>query len=187
MKKLLLLFVSVYLCTSCSNNDEINLPDISESEITGQWELIDLTSSAKSSGLIRGQSVDLELSSYGKNYDFTYDFTNNPNRVTATGSYTLLSTIKILGQEETNETTVTPIDLGSEGEWSLTNNSLTIVWDNSSPEVIVLTDEVQIIEFDGTTMKLKVNLDEDSADKEIQGVKIKVKVNFTTNFTLKRK
>ncbi|CAL2063146.1 hypothetical protein [Tenacibaculum sp. 190524A05c] len=183
MKKLLLLFVSMSLFVSCSDDNGETLVDVDASEIVGKWDLIDFKSDGKTNTDAFGQSIESEYTSFGKDFDFEVDFADNPKTATGTGSYTTVITTKILGQSQTQEVPTASANGLESATWSVNGGILTITPTNS--DTPNLASDAKIIEFDGETMKLKFDINE-TVEEEQQGIKVTIKVNATAYLTLKK-
>lgn len=172
MKKVSVLLLSVmFLFTSCSSDDDNSQIDLSV-DITGQWDLTEVESEGDSTVTYEGQTVTVTLSGFGKDYDAQVLFTENPNQVSATGTYTMVLTTTFLGITQTDEY---PIEFSNEfesGNWSLEGNQMLITdittGETQAAEILVLQQNKMVLLLEMTTM--------------IEGVE----ANLTSEMTLER-
>ncbi|CAL2086959.1 Lipocalin-like domain-containing protein [Tenacibaculum sp. 190524A05c] len=183
MKKLLLLFVSMSLFVSCSDDNGETLVDVDASEIVGKWDLIELTANGKSTNETLGQSVETEFSTLGKDFDFEVEFTNNPQNVTGTGSYNSVVTYTALGQTTTEVIPTTTANGLEDATWDVNGGILKIT--PSIQTALNLASDAKIIEFDGEKMRLKFDINQ-SAEGEEQGISFKISATGTAYLTLKK-
>lgn len=184
MKKVFLLFISFSILVSCSDDTQETLIDVAASEIIGEWELIEFTSEGTSKTKTLGQTVDTEYSVYGKDFDFDVVFTDNPKNVTGTGSYNSVATYTILGETTTEVIPTNTANGLEDGTWSVNEGILKIT--PSIQTSLNVYSDAKIIEFDGDTMRLKLNINQ-SAKGEEQGIAFEISSIGTAYIGLKRK
>jgi hypothetical protein len=156
MKKICVLIVGVFfIFTACSSDDDNNQVDLSV-DITGQWELTEMESEGESTVTYEGQIITVNLSGFGKDFDAQIQFTENPNEVIPTGTFTLVLTATFLGFSETDEY---PVDLSSElqtGTWSIVGNQLIITdpvtAESQSAQFLVLQQNKMVLLVEMTTI-----------------------------------
>ncbi|OSY89420.1 hypothetical protein WH52_01945 [Tenacibaculum holothuriorum] len=177
MKKLFyLLFVAV-LAVSCSNNEnEVFTPiDIPEADLVGTWDVTAFNSDGEIAGSAAGQTIAGSYNSYGKNFDFKYVFTDSPKKVTASGSFTTVATVKVNGQSQTTEQPTSLVEGLGNGDWKEDNGVITITSNGVS-------DKAYVKSYENGVLVLKIDLNQ-SVDQ--QGVDFKIKGDLF--ITLKKK
>lgn len=125
MKKLFFTLTILFFI-SCSDNEE-NI-DATTSDFVGTWNLttFDIDSSTKVS--YSGFSYTLDSKTFGKDFDFTFTFSETPNEYTTNGEYTLVTEYNdpYSGETESYEYPVTALESFSSGSWSIVDNKLII-------------------------------------------------------------
>jgi len=150
MKRNLILFLAVLATlTSCTNNDNPNNVNLSESDIAGVWNVTDILQEGTATTTIFGEEIVSTFTNSGRDYNFTYDFQTDPNTITADGSYISTISITVDGQTQTEEVFVTTVDGFSAGSWSLNGNILTVTANGE-------TNDAAISEYDGNRMVIRV-------------------------------
>ncbi len=185
MKKLLFTIVTIsVLFISCTNNDEENITNTAEeNSIAGKWSLIDFKSEGTTTNTANGFSASTNFSAIGKDYNFTFDFQNNPNEVEASGSYTSVITQDLAGQSITQEIPTNSVEGLNSGTWSVVNGKLRIVSENTNQETVVT--EGEIISLEDQIMKLKFVVDE-RIEQTIQGIQSVIEVKTDVYLTLEQ-
>ncbi|MBL4604802.1 MAG: hypothetical protein JKY02_03820 [Flavobacteriaceae bacterium] len=174
MKNKILLFIAVITCLySCTNNDPSPI-SVSESDVVGTWNVIDYNFEGNATTILGGITSSFEVINTGKDYNFIFEFTNNPNTVMATGTYTSVNTITVLGQTSTTETPVSSIDGFNSGTWSVNGSQITF----SANGVTTLAT---ISEFTGNLMTITSSVEQSQV---IQG--IQVTITGEVSLTLQR-
>lgn len=154
--KILLLLAIVTFITACESNDNDNV-NITSADLIGTWNLKSQTIEDGSISMTNnGQNLSINYSAISKNIDFTFSFSENPNKLNLQGSYTFVTTASLFGQTEVEEqeinTDLSPI---SSVDWSLTGgNTITITENGELPAIL------NIEEFSANYMKLKGEIDE---------------------------
>ncbi|MFY0631203.1 MAG: lipocalin family protein [Flavobacteriaceae bacterium] len=162
MKIKLLLFVAVIAClSSCTNNDTSPI-NVSESDILGTWNVIDSEVEGTATITVGGITSSVSMVNTGRDYDFTFEFANNPNTVMALGTYTSVNTITVDGQTSVQEIPVSSIDGFDSGTWSVNGDQLTITANGR-------TSVATIAEFTGNLMVITTAVEE---TQNFQGVSV---------------
>lgn len=156
MKKICGLLLGVFFVfASCSSDDDNNQVDLSV-DITGQWELTGMEGEGESTVTYEGQTVTVNLSGFGKDFDAQIQFTDDPNEVIPTGTFTLVLTATFFGISETEEY---PINISNElqtGTWSIVGNQLIITdpvtAESQSAQFLVLQQNKMVLLVEMTTI-----------------------------------
>ncbi|MDY0779404.1 hypothetical protein [Tenacibaculum sp. IB213877] len=168
MKKLFYIFALTFLFISCSDESE-NIVDVSESEIAGVWDLTDFDLDVKTTYVFQGQSIVSETTAYGKDYDFSFTFNQNPNEIFNEGTFTIVTTTTTTaGETQTIESPATVIDGFNSGSWRIENGKLI----TESTEN--MTSEIIIESYSENKLVLKSPTNEELTE---QGVSVKIKGN----------
>ena len=161
MKFLQLSFITLFslFVFSCSDDDSrapIELPvNVVESDLVGNWVMQRfLVADAVVDLEISGQTIPTVFSIEGTNYDFTAIFTENPNKVTAEGTFDANTTSTINGVEQNREFKFDAEQLiAPDSDWSIEEGNL----------IIEGSGKAEIVEFTGTTLKYQTDI----ADSEL--------------------
>jgi hypothetical protein len=141
-----------------SNEDSIDNSNqtITSADLLGTWNLTKQTMEEGSSTVTSdGETYIASFSSLAKNINYTFTFAENPNKINFQGTYTLVTSTSIMGQNMVEEKEIdTSIDLIEPLGWSLINNSLTIVENVELPEGMIIE------EFTSNSIKLKGQIEE---------------------------
>ena len=152
MKKIsLILFLAVSaLFVSCEkDSDEPQSVAVGQESILGTWQVTGyLIEDGKTTTEVAGQSVSLDYTSYGKDYDMTVTFNSNPQTVVSNGSYTVVVSTTFLGQTETQELPANSAFAAS--EWALDGSDMIFIADEIETPVVVteLTDTKMVMVMD---------------------------------------
>ncbi|AZJ31815.1 Lipocalin-like domain-containing protein [Tenacibaculum mesophilum] len=167
MKKILFVFSISFLLFSCSDSND--LVEISNEDLIGKWNLIDLTSNVTNKFSYQGNTVNSTTAVYGKNYNFSMTFSENPNEYSTEGSLTLVTKTNTNGEVDTQETESSSImDLES-GEWEIKGNKLITKSNGVSSEMIIDS-------YTENKLVLKQKINE---TQTVQGVGVKIVGNAT--------
>ena len=153
--KILLLITIVSFLIACESNDNSNL-NITSADVIGTWNLSEQTIEDGSIN-ITSQGVDISatFSGFAKDINFTYSFSETPNKLSLQGKYTFTTNVSFLGQNEIEEqeidTDLFPIPAIS---WSLNGNSIIISENGELPTVM------NVEEFSANYLKLKGEINE---------------------------
>lgn len=154
MKKLsTLLLAFVLVLTSCSedNDDTVDIA----TGILGTWQGKAVSFSGTSTTTIEGVSIDAYYEGEGYDIDFTLNFTENPNEVTAEGSYGIALTVTIFEQSETQNIPDNAFG-GVTSTWTQDGNEITIsteegesityeILELTADRLVMVTDNIQDI------------------------------------------
>lgn len=152
--KHLLLVAFVAILSSCETNENPNL-EITSDDLLGAWDVTALNLDLSTSATVQNVTATSTSKTYGKDFDFIYTFSENPNEITAVGSYTSVTTTSIPGEpDDTQEIRVSSIDGLDSGNWSLEGNILTLIDNNNQ------SSSAEITSFSGNKLTLKQFVDE---------------------------
>lgn len=147
--------LSIAIITSCNQNDGINLNAAGSSDLLGTWNVTaQRIENGMSETTVAGQTISSSFESYGKDFNFTYVFSESPNTVVAQGTYTSVNTTTIAGQTMTQEIPASSIDGLDSGTWIFGTDRITLT-DNSA-----YTSVGYIEEFTSTKLTLRFDVDE---------------------------
>ncbi|MGQ3678324.1 MULTISPECIES: hypothetical protein [Tenacibaculum] len=167
MKKILFVFSISFLLFSCSDSND--LVEISNDDLVGKWNLIELTSNVTNKFSYQGNTVKSTTSIYGKNYNFSMTFSDNPNEYSTEGSLTIVTETNTNGEVETQEIESGSImDLES-GEWEIKGNKLITKNNDVSSEIIIDS-------YTENKLVLKQKINE---TQTVQGVGVEIVGNAT--------
>ncbi len=122
MKLFKLLFVSsLFLFVSCNSDDDEPI-DVDTAKLVGTWNLTGLEVDGNTTTPIQGVPLTVDFTSVSKDEMFSCTFTENPNEVTCSGSYTSTVTVKVVGQDATTEDVEVP-DTTSTTTWEIMNDT----------------------------------------------------------------
>ncbi|WP_025741148.1 hypothetical protein [Aquimarina pacifica] len=179
----ILFLLSFSLFTACSDDDNANEQEDDSSELTGtltgDWNLTGLTASDGTlNTTVEGQAVSLSYTAIGKDFNTEVSFSESPNVVTSSGSFTTEVTFSFFGIEESQE--VPGQEFAIVGTWSLEGDQLTILNTTTSEEriatVTTLTD---------TTLIFEIEIDENLEDSTLfEGFDLTGTITGTVVYTL---
>ena len=117
--------------------------------IVGTWNLEDAyIEDGTATTVIDGVTLNIEYTSTSSDENVTLIFTENPNEVSSSGTYTSTIEFTVLGTRYTDEvTSETPL---SEGSWDIADSVLSVDGDTEES-----SGDFQILEISRTTLKLK--------------------------------
>ncbi|CAL2077945.1 hypothetical protein [Tenacibaculum sp. 190524A02b] len=179
----LVILLSVFTLASCSKSDE----PVNNSDLIGEWNLTEFTYSGKTTSKISGQTITTDFEGVGKNFSSKLTFSQNPNKVSASGSHDIDLTYKLFGLEQTN--TYTLKDISSEATWTENGDKITFngqVIKTSTPNTINLPQSNDSYEFtverlDENSIKLTNIINQKNT---VNGATVKVELN--TKIVLRR-
>ena len=143
MKKLSALFIALALIlTACSSDDSAT--EISGS-IVGTWKGVSVDYSGTTVTSALGQTINADYVGEAYDIDYSLTFTENPNDLISTGSYSIKLTTTVAGQTTTNN--VENLKVISDGTWAINNDELTITTSNGVGvmKIIKLTDSALVL------------------------------------------
>ncbi len=158
--KLFLLSLAVVLF-SCGNEDP--KPD----GLIGSWFLTTLDYEGFTTSTAMGNT---NFKGFGKDMDMTMTFSENPNKFTSEGSYTIELTINAPGQTITEDLTYDTAL--SDGTWAVIGNTLTV----TSAGV---AQDVTIISQTSTTLELGIDSEESQDVEGLGSVSTSVQITYT--------
>ena len=152
-------FSLAFTFSSCSNNDDDPV-NVTEGDIAGVWNIVDLQQQATVTTTANGQTITATNSTVGSNYNMTYNFSTNPNTVEANGTIIGIVTATVDGQSTTEEVPIEAFGDINNGTWSLNGSTITISDGVTSIDATVqeysISRMVLFYQFDITTDLLGV-------------------------------
>ena len=171
MKKLNLLCIAfVFALTSCSSDDDNSSADVS-GDIIGTWIGLDVEYSGRTVTEFLGQEIVADFVGEAYDVDYTLTFSENPNEIVSSGSYSLEVTTTALGQVQVEN--IENIEGLGNGTWNKDGDQLTIV---SGGETTVGT----IVELTSTSLILELSEVQDISQ---DGLIIATTINAIATFT----
>jgi len=154
-KIILLAIISVFLISCTKNDNEQIAPfdgEVKASDIVGTWTVTEFyTDNGSVDTKVAGVNVTANFKSKGKDFkNAKVIFSQNPDVVVSSGTFTNVTTVSYLAFSETEEKTESVLIAGN---WSLKNNIVSI---GANTTFLDYT----IVEFSGNTLKLKYEYDE---------------------------
>lgn len=154
MKKFMLMAMAVGALTfgSCSSDDDGgNNGGIDQSaDLTGTWEPTDVYYEGDSSSSIGGQTITMNFTGQSVSFDDYVVMINEDQTYESSGSYTIELTVSGMGQDITDEVTMS--DFLGTGTWERNGNEFSTT-DDESGTTGVSTIEV----LNDTTLKLTMD------------------------------
>ena len=153
LKKLaVLVVIAIFSC--CETNNDLDA-SITETELIGTWNVTEQTLDAIISYTDNGQTETATINSYSKDINLTLLFTDNPKTAIAEGNYTIVSTVAVGGQTQTDEEYVEVVSMASENPtWSLNGNNILLSNDYNLPQNMIIES------YDGSQLMLKAEINE---------------------------
>jgi len=146
--KILATICLAIVLVSCDESENI-LVDVNESELLGTWNMTKLSQE----GTVSVSGIPVPYTSEGSNFDSVIEITQNPNDFTAKGSFTNTTTINNpVGSDIVNEERISLSELFTKGSWTVENGIITVTQGS-------INQTIDIIEFDGTTIKLQFDVE----------------------------
>lgn len=166
------------LFISCTSSDDTIMIDTSakSSDLVGTWNLIEEGQEGTVSTTFNGIPVNGTISSTGKDLNTLLTFTENPNNISAAGSYTDVIKFSVVGQTLAEQEVTIPIsDFINQGSWSLNQGVLTLTQNN-------VQQDVSIIELTSTSLIIGIDIEDEQVDyQDISGT-----VNTTIKMTFRK-
>ena len=176
LKNGLLMFVLTLFFSCTSSDDTIMVDtDAKSSDLIGTWNLIEESQEGTISTTFNGIPVNGGISSAGKNLNTQLTFTENPDNVTANGSYTDVINVSVVGQSLAQQEITVPFnDFINQGSWSLNQGILTLTQNN-------VQKDVRIVELTASTLKIEIDIEDEQVDyQDYSGtVNTTIKMTFT--------
>lgn len=175
MKIFKLFFLSVLVSTmvACSSDDDNNDDQDQDTtaELLGNWVGTEINYTG--SQVIESQGIEIEADFVGLGYDIDYSFTftENPDELTAAGSYSIELTTTVLGQSTTQN--VEDLGFDNTGAWSRDGNEISLLYNGES-------NTATIIELTETTLVL--NITEETIEEE-SGTTLTMTIDSVFTFT----
>ena len=146
--KILAAVCLAFILISCEESQE--LVNVNGSELVGTWNLTKLTQEGSVS--VSGVPVPLPITSEGSNFDSVIEIAENPNDFSAKGSFVNTTIIdNPVGDDIVNEATISLNEFFAKGNWTVADGIITVSQGS-------IDQSIEIIEFDGTTMKLQFDI-----------------------------
>lgn len=181
MKKLLLLFVSVLLLTSCdkeddSTNDTSNTASNTDLFV-GTWTMTDLQSQASASYAYLSQSFETPITISGKDINVELIISEDPNEYNSDGSLTVITEFTDpFGNDISEETETQSLEELEAGTWEIIGD--TILFTSVSGEISTLI--IESIDENNLVLKEMKNETETNSDF---GVELDVTLSTESTFT----
>lgn len=190
-------FASLLLLSTISCSDDDNSAEeggsnqnsgvtVSESDLSGSWNLVGLsTENGQSITEAQGQSIELNFTNSGSNFDYVATFETNPNVVTGSGTYDVTTTTSFAGQEVEQTISFDSDNFDNElltGNWELSEDGTSIITRSDDGRIL---SESDIIEFSENRLVYTVDLSKAEVDEEsvISGTSITITGNTVLTFT----
>ena len=106
-------------------------------------------------GSLLGQSVSNNVTVKGKDYNFTFTFSENPDVYSTNGEFTAVTTTEIAGVSKTEETKTEALQDLQSGEWEVISDKLIFKGNGESESI-----EIKIVSITETKLVLKQNIDQ---------------------------
>lgn len=172
-----LLLCILTLVFSCTSSDDTFIIDTSakSSDLEGTWNLTEESQKGTISTTFNSIPVKGDITSVGKDLNTQMTFTESPDNITATGSYTDVIKISIVGQSIAEQEVTIPFnDFINKGSWSLNQGILTITQNN-------VQEDVRIVELTASLLKIEIDIEDEQVDyQDFSGtVNTTIKMTFT--------
>jgi hypothetical protein len=151
MKITKLLFISIaVILFSCSEDDD---PIPTSEGMVGSWTVTSIDYKGTTTTTVAGITSRADFAGTGKDMDLTTSFTASPNKVTSSGTYTIVLKTTAGGTTSTDEFLFD--EIVTDGTWSLSGKTMTVTMDGGAG-----TQEATIMSQTDTTLVMKVDIDE---------------------------
>ncbi|NER17740.1 hypothetical protein [Spongiivirga citrea] len=157
MKLFKLLFAStILLFISCNSDDEGTPGEVNTAELVGTWNLTSLNVEGTTTTSVQGIPFTVDFTSTSKDEMYSCTFTENPNEVACSGSYTTTLTVRVAGQDASSEDVEVP-NSSSTTTWEIMNDTDLIfgesVFDFDETSGVDIADNV-VFQENSTTITL---------------------------------
>ena len=155
---------------SCTDDESTPIDtNAQENDLVGTWSLTEITQDGTATSTVQGVPVETNYTSFGKNIDAQIAFSQNPNNFTASGGFTSVVTVTLLGQSTSQEFPIVIDGVLNQGTWEVNQGIITVTQNNDS-------QSLNITQLTDTQLKLEIELKQDVV---IQGT------TFSTKSTAK--
>jgi len=164
LKKLIVLFSATLLFLSCDTDDGGSIvdPNAEAKNLIGTWLLVEITQNGTVSTEVQGLPVNGTITSFGKDIDAQIIFSENPDNYVASGGYTDVITVNVLGQIIDEQQNISISDILGQGSWTLDQGILTL---KQSSDIRAAS----VIELTTTSLKLELEINEQAVLQGITG------------------
>ncbi|PQJ82153.1 lipocalin family protein [Polaribacter glomeratus] len=154
--KLLFLFIAIPLLFACEVNTS-SKPDITSGDLVGTWSLTNLRIDSAILNITSPDPLTITASGFGKNYNASITFDENPNQVSVDGNFNFELTYTN-GQTYTKNFYLDAILLNntfgsSSSSWQIDNNILSLI---KSGEII----NIEIMEYTGSKIVVETKINQ---------------------------
>ncbi len=172
--KILSILLVVVSLTGCTSDDGSPIDtNASANDLVGVWTLTEESQDGVAKVTIEGVTLNGTITSTSKNLDATLTITENPNTITAAGSYTEVITASFATLNRTEEVLVDLDNELNQGAWSLSNGVLTLLGGSE-------TLDVNIIELTSTTLRIEIPIERDVV---LEGTDVAIDTTIKMTFT----
>ncbi|WP_299213877.1 lipocalin family protein [uncultured Dokdonia sp.] len=169
---------------SCNSDDDSS--NDTSADLVGTWNITAFDYQGATSAEILGETITSSFDGIGQNFDASVVFTENPNEYTSNGSYDAVVTTTVLGESQTETTSID--NFQSEGMWSRSGNTITFDGDLLNVDTTIpvigmeeIMNDATILELTETTLRLGQNI-----SQEIMQEGITATVTLTSEVVLTR-
>ena len=150
----LILFVLTMVGCSSEDNSPSEPANVEAQMLVGTWKATEITQEGTAS--TPGIPVDGSISAFGKDIDATIIFNENPASFSASGGYTNVISVSIVGQAYMDEIAISISDFLNQGTWTVANGMITLSQGGQQQTVIVtqITASTLKLEFDIIELRL---------------------------------
>ena len=188
MKKILFALTFLFFI-SCADNEE-NI-DATTSDFVGTWNLTSFNGLAEgtTTGTFDNIVYTASNQSYGKDFDMTFTFSENPNEYTSNGSFTSVVEYEDSnsGGPQINEDLITAEKSFDSGTWSIDNDKFFL--ENGFEDEIEIPSEIDLDLINGLSIKsitdTKIVLEEEVSEI-FSGDEISYEINVKITVVLER-
>ncbi len=172
--KIVSILCFIFLTTACTSDDESPIDTgAAANDLVGVWQLTEESQDGVGKVTLEGVTINGTITSTSKNLDATLTITENPNTITAAGSYTEVITASFATLSRTEEVEVNLDNELNQGAWSLNNGVLTLL---GGAETL----EVNIIQLTSTMLRIEIPIERDVI---IEGTDVSIDTTIKMTFT----